>query len=236
MSLKILEKLSLQNIEAQLQRKKVRYLNIRVCAPDGQVKLSAPFRMDIEKIYRFFADKIEWIKKCQERIRARKYSPALQFRSGEEHFFFGKRFILEVIEVEKKPQVKIVDECLILQVRPHSTKKIRQKIIDQFYRAELKKLIPQFIEKWQEEMDVKVAQFGIKKMKTRWGTCNIRARRIWLNLDLAKTPLDCLEYIIIHEMNHLLERKHTKRFHALMDKFYPTWRDSKIKLKSFLLR
>lgn len=231
-----MEKIRLENIEAQLYRKKVRNLNIRVCAPDGKVKISAPFRINIERIYEFFSSKTQWVKKCQNRILSRKYLLPLQFKNGEEHFFLGEKFVLEVVENAKKSCVKIENGILFLHVRGNSTKKKRAEILQKFYRDELKKNVAQMIKKWEVVMNVLVADFGIKKMKTRWGTCNIRARRIWINLELAKSPISCLEDIVIHEMVHLLERNHTKRFFELMDKFSASWRQTKAKLREFPLR
>ena len=125
--------------------------------------------------------------------------------------------------VEGKNFVKFDEEKIFLSVKKKSTIKLRKKILEEFYRSKLREIIPQYIAEFEPKMQVKVRYFGIKRMKTRWGTCNIRDQRIWLNLELAKKPLGCLKNIVVHEMNHLLERKHNKRFFALMDKFFPEW-------------
>lgn len=231
-----MEKIIIEDIEAHLLRKKIRNINIRVCAPSGEIKVSAPLKANIEKILNFFRSKIQWVKKCQNKIRSTKYVPPIRFENNEEHYFLGEKYILEILEVAKKPGVEIANERLILKVKTRSSKKLRQEVLNKFYRAELKKLIPPLIKKWEKTMQVEVKEFGIKKMKTRWGTCNIRDRRIWINLELAKTPIQCLEYIIVHELNHLLERNHSKRFHDLMDKFLPSWRETKKQLWHFHLQ
>jgi hypothetical protein len=142
----------------------------------------------------------------------------------------GKRYLLKVIETEGKPKVEIRHDKLILQVRPVSTTEQRHIILHEWYRDQLKSIVPEYIAKWEEIMNVKVEEFGIKKMKTKWGTCNREAKRIWINLELAKKPLECLEYIVVHEMVHLLERNHNDRFIAFMNKYSPQWRHFKEEL------
>lgn len=120
-------------------------------------------------------------------------------------------------------------------VRPGTTQEKKQEILHAFYRAELKKLIPELLDKWQPILDVTASAWGIKRMKTKWGTCNIEARRIWLNLELAKKPVQCLEYILVHELTHLLERHHNERFTGLLDQHLPQWRTLREELNRSLL-
>lgn len=226
-------RINLENIAVDVLQKNIRNIHLRIYPPFGEVRISAPKRMSLEKIHNFIKTKIDWIREKQNKILATKYEIPKQYKSGEEHNFFGQKYLLEVVEENKKPNVKIVDGTLILKVREKATKKQREKVLQDFYRIELKKIAATMIKKWQVEMKVEVREFGVKKMKTRWGTCNVRAHRIWLNLELAKLPIECLEHIVVHEMVHLLERKHSKRFFALMDNFLPHWRESKAKLKMF---
>ena len=224
-------KIDLENIAIDLVLKNIRNIHLRIYPPFGEVRISAPRRMGLEKIRSFIKTKIAWIREKQNQILSTKYEMPKQYKTGETHYFFGQKYLLEVLEENKKPNVKIVDGTMILKVRERAAKKQREKVLNEFYRAELKKIAAPMIKKWEAEMKVEVKEFGVKKMKTRWGTCNVRAHRIWLNLELAKKPIECLEHIIVHELTHLLERKHSKRFFALMDQFLPNWRESKAKLK-----
>jgi len=225
------EKIIISEIEIELQRKRMKYLRIRILNNDGSVRVSAPKRVSMATITSFISSRISWIKSAQDKIRNRVKPAELQYISGEDHYFFGQKFTLE-LAVKGKAAIDFEAAKIILRVKENSTILQRQKLLENFYRAELQKLIPQYIAKLEPIMKVKVLEFKIKKMKTRWGTCNPRAKRIWLNLELAKKPLLCLEYIVTHEMVHLLERKHNKRFFSLMDRFMPNWRECKSDLKS----
>lgn len=225
-----MKKIIFENIEIELLQKRMKYLRIRILAPDGRVRVSAPSRVSLKIINEFLAQKISWIKEKQIQVRSRKLPPVLQYISDEEHYFFGKKYKLEITEHGSALKASLHENIIKLRVRKNSTREQKIKILDNFYRAELKKIIPQHIKELEKKMKVEVKEFGIKKMKTRWGTCNPRAKRIWINLELAKKPSQCLEYIVVHEMVHLLERKHNKRFHALMDVFMPNWREHKTTL------
>ena len=153
--------------------------------------------------------------------------------SGESHYFQGRRYRLRLIKKDGTPKViRRNNSTLELQVRPETTANGRERILQQWYRQHLRELIPTLLEKWQTVLGVHVNEFGIKKMKTKWGTCNIEARRIWINLELAKKPVACLEYIVVHELTHLLERNHNERFIAIMDRHLPAWRMNRQELNS----
>ena len=137
---------------------------------------------------------------------------------------------MKIIESEAKPSVFIRHDKLIIQVKQDNKKAKRQILLQEWYREELKAIIPIYIDKWEKIMGVEVSEFGIKKMKTKWGTCNIEAKRIWINLELAKKPTHCLEYIVAHELIHLLERHHSDRFLAYLDKYIPKWKFNKEEL------
>ncbi|NBV07119.1 MAG: M48 family peptidase [Proteobacteria bacterium] len=215
-------------IKISLSQKRIKNLHLKISVPDGEVKASAPFRYKISQITDFVLKKIDWIKKSQKAIRQMRDEGKIilppKFISGEEHYFFGKKFQLQLLQNSALNRVDVSEKIMQLQVKKLSNLKQRQKIIDDFYRAHLRKIIPELIRKNEQKMQVRVKDFGIKKMKTRWGTCNVEARRIWLNLELAKKPIECLEFIVIHEMVHLFERHHNKKFFALMDKFMPDWK------------
>jgi predicted metal-dependent hydrolase len=173
---------------------------------------------------------LSWIKKQQARLRNQQRETPREFTTRESHYFLGKRYLLKVIASQGKPSVTIRHDKILLQVRPGTSTLQKQIIFQEWHREQLKSLIPKYIEKWEGRMQVKVAEFGIRKMKTKWGTCNREAERIWINLELAKKPKECLEYIIVHEMVHLLERHHNDRFIAYMNLFLPQWRHYKEEL------
>jgi predicted metal-dependent hydrolase len=157
-----------------------------------------------------------------------------QFKERESHYFQGKRYLLRIIEQDAPPKVIFKTKTYIdLYVRPDTDTEQRQTIINEWYRAELKKLIQPIIDKWQTRIGVTVDDWQVKQMKTKWGTCNIEKKRIWINLELAKKPLNCLEYIVVHEMIHLLERHHNDRFLALVESFLPQWKFYKEELNRF---
>lgn len=234
MTTNISEEIEIDGIIISLSRKKIKHLHIKICLPYGEVKVSAPLRFNIKQITKFISKKIDWIKKSQNDIKSKKIILPPKFISGESHFLFGQKFNLILIKNSHSNVVLVKND----EIELHSKKLTsnfaeRQKIMNDFYRQELKKKIPEFIIKYEKTMNVKVAEFGVKKMKTRWGTCNVRDHRIWINLELAKNPIECLDFIITHEMTHLLERKHSKRFFSLMDNFMPNWRQIEAKLQWF---
>ena len=235
MSKKIIEKqLEIAGINFRLFQKRMRNLRLRIIAPHGEVRVSAPLRCSLVQIKKFVLERIDWIKKHQLEIRSRKIISPLKFISGEKHFILGEEYLLEVVESDLKRVVKpiiIKDQVMELHIKKGLTKIEKSKILNNWHRAQLKKIIPNLIAYYEPKMGVKVAEFGVKKMKTRWGTCSLQARRIWINLELAKRPMKCLELIVVHEMVHLLERNHNKRFYALMDKFMPDWKVWQDKLK-----
>ncbi len=225
------QKINVEGIEINLTQKRIKNLRLRICPPLGEVRISAPLRVSLKSIKKIIISKISWIKEAQIKILSRKKIQELKFISGEKHNFFGEEFLLEIIENSDSVKVFLSEEKIKIHSKKNLTLQQKRKILDEFYRAELKKIIPKFIQKYEQKMLVKVAEFGVKKMKTRWGTCNAKARRIWLNLELAKKPIQCLEFIIIHEMVHLLERNHSKKFYDLMDKFMCDWKIWKEKLR-----
>jgi predicted metal-dependent hydrolase len=218
------------DLPIELTRKRVKYLRIRVCPPDGRVKISAPHYMPLATIESFVREKQGWIEKQQAKIRARKPKPAKTFEEGEIHYFWGQSYPLQIIESNAPPKVELTAGVIDLYLRPGSTKAKREALLDDWYRQRLKQRISEFIQKYEPQMGVTVSEFNVKKMKTRWGSCNPRARRIWLSLELAHKPEECLEYVVVHEMVHLLEASHNKRFWGFVEAFMPEWAASKEKL------
>jgi predicted metal-dependent hydrolase len=170
-------------------------------------------------------DKMPWIRRHQERIAAQPQRPKMEFMSGESHFFLGNPYLLNVIEHNGPTKVLIHQQANIeLYVRPNANALQRELILQQWYKTEFQALVPDLLRKWQPILGVTVAEWGIRKMKTRWGSCNTKKARIWLNLELIKKPIHCLEYVTVHEIAHLLEPSHNARFKAHMDRFLPSWR------------
>lgn len=228
--------LKISEFEIEIQRKKVKNLNIRIYPAQDKIKMSVPRRTPDSVIRKFVLSKIPWIRKHMQAYRARPEVRALKYVSGEMHAVWGEKLPLYCISREKAPVVENTGDELVLWHRSGASTRKRKEILQEWYREELKKEIPLLIEKWEKPMKVWVSEFGVKRMKTRWGTCNIRDQRIWLNLHLAKYPPGCLEYVVVHEMVHLLERLHTKRFYALMDQFMPDWQKWEKLLKSDTIR
>jgi len=225
-----MQKIDLGNITADVVLKDIKNIHLSVYPPAGRVKIAAPSRMDLETIRIFAISKLSWIKRQQVKFRSQQREAPREYTNRESHYFLGKRYLLKVIEKESSPVVTIKHNTLVMQVRSATTAEQKQIILQEWQREQLKLLVPKYIAKWESKMKVTVSEFGIKKMKTKWGTCNREDKRIWINLELAKKPLECLEYIVIHEMIHLLERHHNDRFIALMDKFSPQWRHIKAEL------
>jgi predicted metal-dependent hydrolase len=222
--------IDLGKITADVELKDIKNIHLSVYPPTGRVRIAAPSRMDLETIRMFAISKLAWIKKQQAKLQSQERETPREFTGSESHYYLGKRYLLKVIETEEKPSVSIKHNKIVLQVKPNTDRQHRQILLQEWYRDQLKTLVPKYISKWEGQMQVKVAEFGIKKMKTKWGTCNQEAKRIWINLELAKKPLECLEYIVVHEMVHLLERNHNERFIAYMNKFLPQWRHYKEEL------
>lgn len=221
----------ISDLEILVTRKNVKNLNLRVYPGEQQVKVSVPRRLPEKAIIRFLQNKSGWIKARLSDYKKKPKKASLNYQSGETHLFKGNEYELLVTEVNDPPCVYISNQDkIVLQVRPGSTKEKRTSVMKEWYRANLKEEIPLLIEKWETPMGVQVKEFGVKLMKTRWGTCNIRDQRIWLNLELAKTRPELLEYVVVHEMVHLLERLHNKRFYNFMSHFLPEWRSLKDEL------
>jgi predicted metal-dependent hydrolase len=224
---------TVDDISIKIIRKNIRSLRLSVSPPDGEVKISAPLRMELSTIQSFAVSKLGWIRKHQSTIRSRRWITPPQFVSGESNFFLGKKFILRVSERRAAPAIVLNGDTMQLFIRPKTNRQKRQALLGEWYRLRLKEIIPTIIQRYEQPMGVHVQEWGVKKMKTRWGSCNIRSQRIWLNLELAKRPVQCIEQVVVHEMVHLLERKHNARFFRYMDLFLPPWRRYKEELNRF---
>lgn len=220
-------KMTVSGIEVQVLRKAIKNLHLGVYPPHGHVRVAVPKHISDENVRLAVVSKLSWIKKQQRVFQDQPRQTERAFISGECHYFFGKRYRLELIERIGKPEIKLMKSGkLKMIVKPSASIESKEKLLNAWYRDELKTFIPQLLEKWQPIVGKQAEEWGIKKMKTKWGSCNIEKSRIWLNLELAKNPPECLEYILVHELVHLYERHHNERFKVLLEQFLPNWKTS----------
>ena len=228
--------LEVGSIKALVVRKPIKNLHLSVLPPHGKVRVTAPLAMKDDAIRTLLATRLIWIKKQQKKFEGQERQTKREYVSGESHYLWGKPYRLEVVYENKPSSVRIKGkDKLILSVRPKSNRAKREQVMTDWYRKELRNVARVLIKRWQEVVGVQLDAWGIKRMKTRWGTCNQKAGRIWLNLELAKKPENCLDFIIVHEMTHLLEKKHNDRFKVYMDKFLPRGRQYKEELNRTIL-
>lgn len=215
--------LQLGDITVDVEWKAIKHVHLGVYPPDGRVRISAPVRTELETIRLFAIDKLEWIKRERRKLQAQARESPREYLERESHYVRGKRYLLTVIEADAPPSVELTHQTMVLRVRPGSDAAKRRAVVDAWYRARLKAALPPLIAKWEPRLGVKVARVFVQRMKTRWGSCNHQAGNIRLNTELAKKPPACLEYIVVHEMAHLIEPSHNARFVALMDQHLPQW-------------
>lgn len=224
------------NIKIDIVKKDIKNLHLAVYPPTGRVRIATPINVEDEQIRLFAISKLGWIKKHRRNFEDQKRETEREYVSGESHYFEGRRYLLNVIYRKGIPKVEIRNKThLDLFVKPETTIEQREKIMTEWYRTNLKARILPLITKWQKKIGVELHDWQVKRMRTKWGTCNIEAKRIWINLELAKKPLHCLEYIIVHELVHFLERNHNDRYIALMNKFLPNWRNRRDELNEIIL-
>jgi len=212
------------DIPVDVVLKDIRNIHLSVYPPAGRVRISAPSGMNIETIRLYAISRLGWIKKQQCKLRGQERETPREYLNRESHYLWGKRYLLKIVEREAPSAVDVQHSAILLYIRPDASQEKKQSLLDAWYRKQLKVAIPDLIASWEKRIGVRVNEFGIKKMKTKWGTCNPEARRIWVNLELSKKPQECLEYIVVHEMVHLLEHHHNERFMAHMDDMMPKWR------------
>lgn len=216
--------ITVSEIEVQVQRKMIKNLHLSVCPPDGNVRVSAPMTMSNDNIRLAIVSRLSWIKRQQRDFSEQARQSERRFISGECHYFLGKRYRLALVDAGGKHEITALKSGkLRMRVHPATTTENKEKLLNHWYRDQLKQIIPELLAKWEPVIGREASHWGIKKMKTKWGSCNIGQKRIWLNLELAKKPPECLEYILVHELIHLLERSHNERFRALLTQFLPDW-------------
>lgn len=222
-------KLNIADIQIDVNKKKIKNMHLYVKPPDGHVSVSAPEEMSDAAIERFVRTKLTWIKRQIQKFEGQPRQSKREYVSGETLYFWGKQYYLQVKHGNKNAVV-INGDTVQLTVRKESNPDQRGKIINEWYRKKLKGEIVKVLPKWEEKTGIKAQDWKVKYMTTRWGSCNVNTGTIWLNLQLAKKTPECLEYIILHELIHLVEKNHTDRFLSLMDFYMPMWREIKAKL------
>jgi len=228
--------IEVQGIPVEIVRKDIKNLHLGVYPPQGRVRVSVPLRISDEEVRLAVTSRLGWIQKRQQIFAMQERQSKREMITGESHYYQGRRYRLDVIEQNTVPKVSLLNNATIqLRLRPGASADKREVVLYKWYRKQLREQIPPLISKWELKIGVTVAEWRIKKMKTRWGTCNIKARRIWLNLELARKPVSSLEYIVVHEIVHFLERLHNERFRELMDCFMPQWRVHRDELNQFPL-
>ncbi len=223
--------IKLGDIAVDVVLKDIKNVHLSVHPPTGRVRISAPSRMTIDNIRAFAISKLGWIKQQQQKLQRQERETPREYLDRESHYVWGRRYLLTVIEDQATPGVKLKHSEMILRVRPGTEVELRRAIVALWYREQIKATVPALIAKWELMMHVKVDRVFVQKMKTKWGSCNPATRSIRLNTDLAKKPHGCLEYIVVHEMVHMLERHHNDRFRAYLDQFMPQWRLCREELK-----
>lgn len=223
--------LTVGGIAVEVVRKDIKNLHLGVYPPHGRVRVAAPLVVSDEAVRLAVIGKLGWIRRQKTKFAGQPRQSQREMVNGESHYFMGRRYRLRVHEQEGPARVAIRGiASLDLFVRPGTSAEKREAVLQRWYREQLTALIPSLLEKWQRQLGVEVVAWGIKKMKTKWGSSNVDARRVWLNLELAKKSPQCLEYVMVHELAHFLERRHNEQFISLMDNFMPQWRQHREEL------
>ena len=216
--------IQLGDIALDVVRKDIKNVHLSVHPPTGKVRIAAPARMSLDNIRVFAIAKLTWIRQQQKKLLEQERESPREFLNRESHYVWGKRYLLSVIERDAPAAVELNHSRLVLQVRPDADLARMQALLEEWYREQMKAAVPALTSKWEPLMGVKVERLFVQRMKTKWGSCNHVARTVRLNTDLAKKPRECLEYILVHEMVHLIEPTHNTRFIELMNWFLPNWK------------
>lgn len=229
------ETIHLGEITIAVTRKDVKHAHLSVHPPDGRVTLVAPKSTRVEVARAYAASRLGWIRKQQDRLRGQARETPRQFVARETHYLWGRRYLLAVKERDAKPGVKLSHRSITLFVRPGSDRSKREAVMHEWHKSLLHEFLPSVIEKWEQKLGVTVRRYFLQRMKTKWGSCNHRARTIRLNTELVKKPKDLVEYVVVHELLHMIAPTHSERFLALLDKHYPSWREARAELNELPL-
>lgn len=220
-------RLHIGDLKVDVFRKDIKNVHLSVLPPAGKVRISAPEHIKTDTLRVYVVSRLQWIRKQQDKMRAQDRETPRDYIERESHYLWGKRYLMTVVEKDESPKVELTHRKMILQVRPGATHAKREEILAGWYRDRLREAVPPLIARWEPMLGVKVKQFFIQHMKTKWGGCSPDRGTIRLNSELAKKPPECLEYLVVHEMTHLLEPTHNDHFLSLMDRYMPNWRSRK---------
>jgi predicted metal-dependent hydrolase len=232
----MLDIIQLGDLSVQVFRKDIRNIHLSVYPPEGRVVISCPSRHSLEKIRAYALAKLAWIRKQQRRFQAQQRESRRKYIERESHYIWGKRYLMCVATTDTAARVEHSPKKITLHVQPGTTQEKREEIYEEWMRFKLKSAITPLISKWQPILGVNVKGFFVQRMKTKWGSCSPTRGTIRLNTELAKKPRQCLEYIVVHEMLHLLEPTHNERFRKLLDRFMPRWTERRKTLNSLPVR
>lgn len=225
------EQIQVLDLTIDVVKKDIKNMHLAVYPPTGRIRIASPKDLNDEAIRLFAISKIRWIKKHKKNFYEQLRETPKEYITGESHYFDGKRYLLRVIERYGKYELKIKNKSYLeLYVSPKATIEAKEKVFNEWYRNHLKEIVPDIIKNWEEKTSLNCEHWDVKKMRTRWGSCNIEKRKILLNLELAKKPRHCLEYVIVHELMHFFERNHNDNFKGLLDKYMPNWKTNKREL------
>lgn len=232
----MIERIDLGNLQIEVLRKRIKNLHLSVLPPLGRVRIAAPGHMNLDTIRVFVISRLAWIKAQQRKMQVQQREAPREYVDRESHYVWGRRYLLKRVELEAAPVIALKHSKLVLQVRPGTDEMRSRELLDAWYREQIRAAVPELIAKWAPVLGVKVGRVFVQRMKTRWGSCNPATGAIRLNTDLAKKPPECLEYIVVHEMTHLLEPSHNARFVSLMALFMPQWQHLRDELNALPVR
>jgi hypothetical protein len=227
--------IQLGEIAITVTRKDIKHVHLSVHPPVGRVTLVAPTGTRLEVARAYAVSKLGWIRDQRAKMLRQARETPRQFVERESHYLWGRRYLLSVVEKDAKPFVRLDHRKITLTVRPGSTLTKREEVMQKWHRSLLHEVVPALIRKWETKLGVKVSGYFLQRMKTKWGGCNHRAANIRVNTELVKKPKDLLEFVVLHEMVHLIEPKHSERFLALMAEHYPAWRKARAELNELPL-
>ena len=220
----MVSRIKLGDLVVDVLLKDIKNVHLSVYPPHGAVRISAPKQMSLDTIRLFAISRLTWIKQQQKKLREQERETPREYIDRESHYVWGKRYLLVRRQSDAAPSVELTHSRMILRVRPNTSEEKCEAIVDDWYRDQIRQAVPRLLERWQPLINVQPSKVFVQRMKTKWGSCNQHSRTIRLNTELARKPPECLEYIIVHELVHLLEPTHNARFTALMDHFMPKWK------------
>lgn len=223
-------------IEAEVTFKAIRNVHLSVHPPSGRVRIAAPLRMKLDTVRVFAISRLGWIRQQQQTIAAQERETKREYIERESHYVWGRRYLLSVVEADERPSVELRHRQLVLRVRAGFDRDRKLEVVENWLRQQVREATRTIITEWEPKIGVTVSGFYVRRMKTRWGSCNSKAGTIRLNTDLAKKPLECLEYVTVHEMVHILEPTHNERFMALMNQLMPDWKQRRQTLNRLPVR